>query len=340
MPHELNHCSNCFEIAFDACAATFIIPIGVDTGAVVHWTITDKFGNRFIGSSITDADGSIEIATFDFPAGLFTPFSGSFRFTISAIDADPSFIKCEPIPFTICETEFTCVSFTFANTFRIEPPTPPDDPCFCIWAFGVPDVNVGVDPFNVVTVKIGAAITVFNSSGNLLSVDYEIRRYENEIESGVMQSGSIAPNMNTFVLYSGVRFALSIVTTSVFDDGAIIEAHHLYSFDVSTGVTVRAFTNISSIDGSFTDDCENVEIDVKARMQSDLIKTTNFAFFDANGLQIETGLNYDGVVLFPDIIAEPNITWNFGIVLPEWPDLPQLTTMDAGVRFTFDGCPV
>ena len=327
-------------MTFEACAETFIIPIGVDAGAVVHWIIVDKFGNRFVGSSVADADGAIEISTSGFPAGLFTPFSGSFRFTISAIDADPPLIKCAPIPFVICEMEFTCVSFSFANTFQIVAPPPPPPTCFCIWAFGVADVGVGVDPFNIVDVKIGAPITAFNSSGNLLSVDYEIRRYENEIETAVAQIGSIAPNANTSVFYSGMKFALSIRTTAVFDDGAIIEVHQLYSFDMTTGTTVRAFTDILSVIGSFTDDCENVDIAVDARMQSDVVKKKDFAFFDANGLKIETGLNYAGVVLFPDIIAEPNITWNFGVVLPEWPDLPQLTSMDAGVRFTFDGCPV
>jgi len=116
MADIITECLGCYNLIFENCGEEILLPTGLDPDTALAWQITDKFGNLYRGEGIVGADGNIVINTTTaagFPDGLFTPHSGTF--TWEAFDMDHTDILCEALTLTICEEEYVCVDFSFAN---------------------------------------------------------------------------------------------------------------------------------------------------------------------------------------------------------------------------------
>jgi len=124
MADLITACIGCYNLIFENCGEDITLPTGLAEGTEVAWHITDKFGNLYGGDATVDADGNIIIDTTEaagFPAGLFTPHSGTFTFEVNAI-TDGDVDVCEALTLTICEEEYKCIDFSFASSTEISTP--------------------------------------------------------------------------------------------------------------------------------------------------------------------------------------------------------------------------
>ena len=103
----LDNCPTCYEVILNECADFILIAGGFKTGETYIIIITDKFGNEYRLTYVSDDDGSLTIDVTDLPDGLFTAYSGVF--TVKIYESD----GCTPATITFCEEVYTCLKLTF-----------------------------------------------------------------------------------------------------------------------------------------------------------------------------------------------------------------------------------
>jgi len=114
-------CGDCYQYITDACPDSILeIPTGLSDGTEAWWEITDKFGHKYRGAGTVNSEGALEIPVDQFPEGMFNPHAGIFTLEIQSIDEAPANPVCTPIPLTICEEDFSCIAFSFAEITYIE----------------------------------------------------------------------------------------------------------------------------------------------------------------------------------------------------------------------------
>lgn len=99
----MENCNNCFCDYLVQCTAEINVFAQLAPAQQFTWIVTDKFEHEYSGTFITDAQGFWSIPVEDLPAGLLTPFSGSFL--LQVIDD-----SCKPIKFKIAQ-EYDCITF-------------------------------------------------------------------------------------------------------------------------------------------------------------------------------------------------------------------------------------
>jgi hypothetical protein len=119
-------CPICYPLVLNACDETLVIPIGVEpSGGTVYYRITDKFGNTYTGSGSLDGDLNLQLPLSDFPAGLFGPYSGAFKFEVLSFGDAPAHPVCSVGEVTICEQPYSCITITFVGNTEIAPAPSP-----------------------------------------------------------------------------------------------------------------------------------------------------------------------------------------------------------------------
>ncbi len=114
------NCSKCYNLALPECTDTLLIPIGDYSGSNVTWSISDKFGNKWYGVSVVSNDLEISIQTDLFDKGLFTRFSGNFKFSLLGVNGDPDRILCDPILIKVCGVKYECISISFYQRNKVD----------------------------------------------------------------------------------------------------------------------------------------------------------------------------------------------------------------------------
>jgi hypothetical protein len=100
----MTSCACCFTDFIAKCNLELQVYAQLTPLSDYRWIITDKFGKKYQGDFITDADGFWTIPVDELPAGLLTEFSGSF--TLEVQDSG-----CKPVKFKIAQ-EYDCIDFT------------------------------------------------------------------------------------------------------------------------------------------------------------------------------------------------------------------------------------
>lgn len=85
-------CKCGFEDYLVQCQDGIIVNAGLAPATEYTWLVIDKFGKRYSGQVTTDAEGAFELEMTQFPAGLFTQYSGAFALSVFE---DPAF--CVPV---------------------------------------------------------------------------------------------------------------------------------------------------------------------------------------------------------------------------------------------------
>jgi hypothetical protein len=120
---EIPVCGSCYNLILEYCTDELRLEVGSDhIGVDIAWILTDKNGRKYQGISLVNPQGYIEIETSHFPDGYFTPWSGNFTIEFFSLDHDNRPILCSPLDILICETIYTCITFSFAsiNTIDVE----------------------------------------------------------------------------------------------------------------------------------------------------------------------------------------------------------------------------
>ena len=113
-------CGECFEYITDACPDKMLtLPVGLSDGTEVSWEIENKFGQKWRGDSTVNTDEEIEISVDAFPEGMFNPHAGIFTFRALGVNGDEDEL-CEGIDLTICERDYSCISFSYAQITQVD----------------------------------------------------------------------------------------------------------------------------------------------------------------------------------------------------------------------------
>lgn len=331
-----NSCGGCFSLILPACGKSISIPMdGYDAGDTYWILITDKFGNRYkVRVTVEELDGQpyVSLNAIDFPAGLFTPYSGIFTIQIfedNGSDFPP--VVCSWLDFTFCEVDYSCIALSFSNDTVIEGVIPPIPACICAWAFGTTDFKAKVDTFGVIVITLAGEF-LGDSSGTFLDYDFSFDRwvggvYDTTINGSVSSGDTLPVNMG---LTSAVGVTFIMRFTFHFSDSAICYFTTILRYVAVTPskllISGARLTLLGCNVGNFLLDV------VSAGM------TTTVApyYQDGDGHLLEAGLTYEGEVI--DLETFVDIAFIYGLIAADW-GLPVDFSMDTlGIGSTFIYC--
>lgn len=336
-------CPRCYPIVVPNCAESFTIPTGLAEGTVIFAQITDKFSNQYRFTATIDADGNATIQTAGFPPGLFTPYSGFFRFEVLGIDTEPTVPICATVDLTICGVEYGCVLISVGNVSAVsnDTPTPPGDPCICGYAFGSFDLQITPNEVGgTLTIEGFASGADFTSTGTLSQVVWNVREYVGGIETNTWSGTIIDGDFFNFTTPLTAA-TYQLVTRSEFSDGAVVIESTLFQVLAGTGVGKFHFakTQVDEITAE-TSPCNTFSCEVfnPQIIQDGGGPARNFSptFNDADYNFLESGTVFNDNVKVG--AGEFDIIWVFNVDKTEWSDLPPGGPEEAGYGWKFVAC--
>lgn len=113
-PDDATDCPDCYSDEVPFCDTPISI-LGLADSTQYTFSIIDQAtGRTYTYTATTDANGQADLATADFPAGLFTPYNGPFTITINDVNGDP-------VVLTYGYVNYSCVEVTITNSVDYTP---------------------------------------------------------------------------------------------------------------------------------------------------------------------------------------------------------------------------
>ena len=113
-PDDATDCPDCYSDEVPFCDTPISI-LGLADSTQYTFSIIDQAtGRTYTYTATTDANGQADLATADFPTGLFTPYNGPFTITIFDTNGDP-------VVLTYGYVNYSCVEVTITNSTDYTP---------------------------------------------------------------------------------------------------------------------------------------------------------------------------------------------------------------------------
>ena len=113
-PDDATDCPDCYSDEVPFCDTPISI-LGLSNSTEYTFSIIDQAtGRTYTYTTTTDSNGQADIATADFPTGLFTPYNGPFTITINDANGDP-------VVLTYGYVNYSCVEVTITNSTDYTP---------------------------------------------------------------------------------------------------------------------------------------------------------------------------------------------------------------------------
>ena len=113
-PDDATDCPDCYSDEVPFCDTPISI-LGLADSTQYTFSIIDQAtGMTYTYTATTDANGQADLATADFPTGLFTPYNGPFTITINDANGDP-------VVLTYGYVNYSCVEVTITNSTDYTP---------------------------------------------------------------------------------------------------------------------------------------------------------------------------------------------------------------------------
>ena len=113
-PDDATDCPDCYSDEVPFCDTPISI-LGLADSTQYTFSIIDQAtGRTYTYTATTDANGQADLATADFPTGLFTPYNGPFTITIFDTNGDP-------VVLTYGYVNYSCVEVTITNSVDYTP---------------------------------------------------------------------------------------------------------------------------------------------------------------------------------------------------------------------------
>lgn len=113
-PDDATDCPDCYSDEVPFCDTPISI-LGLADSTQYTFSIIDQAtGRTYTYTATTDANGQADLATADFPTGLFTPYNGPFTITIFDTAGDP-------VVLTYGYVNYSCVEVTITNSTDYTP---------------------------------------------------------------------------------------------------------------------------------------------------------------------------------------------------------------------------
>ncbi len=109
VPIALN-CDYCYtlELAYET---ILNVAAGLTPAASLYVWVTNKFGNQYVDAITVNGDGSFNIDTSNYPAGMFNPLAGWFDVFVTS-DVDGNTV----VPMSFGPDEYNCLKLaTFCS---------------------------------------------------------------------------------------------------------------------------------------------------------------------------------------------------------------------------------
>ena len=113
-PDDATDCPDCYSDEVPFCDTPISI-LGLADSTQYTFSIIDQAtGRTYTYTTTTDSNGQADLATADFPTGLFTPYNGPFTITINDANGDP-------VVLTYGYVNYSCVEVTITNSTDYTP---------------------------------------------------------------------------------------------------------------------------------------------------------------------------------------------------------------------------
>lgn len=113
-PDDATDCPDCYSDEVPFCDTPISI-LGLADSTQYTFSIIDQAtGRTYTYTTTTDGNGQADLATADFPTGLFTPYNGPFTITINDTNGDP-------VVLTYGYVNYSCVEVTITNSTDYTP---------------------------------------------------------------------------------------------------------------------------------------------------------------------------------------------------------------------------